>query len=42
MHDGHAARTPSGEPVIVAVLPQLLAAIRVRKLKPVTLHDATS
>ena len=42
MHDGHAARTPSGEPVIVAVLPRLLAAIRERELKPVTLHEAKS
>lgn len=41
LHDGHAARTPSGEPVILAVLPRLLAAIRERRLNPVTLHDAT-
>ena len=41
LHDGHAARTPSGEPVILAVLPRLLAAIRERHLNPVTLHDAT-
>jgi hypothetical protein len=24
MHDGHGARTPAGEPVILAVLPRLL------------------
>ncbi|GAB3628856.1 polysaccharide deacetylase [Pandoraea terrae] len=37
LHDGHAARTPAGEPVIVAVLPALLAEIRARKLRTVTL-----
>lgn len=42
LHDGNAARTPSGEPVILAVLPRLLAAIRERQLKPVTLYEATS
>jgi peptidoglycan-N-acetylglucosamine deacetylase len=42
LHDGNAARTQSGEPVILAVLPRLLAAIRERQLNPVTLHDATS
>lgn len=41
LHDGHSARTPSGEPVILAVLPRLLAAIRERQLRPVTLHEAT-
>lgn len=40
MHDGHAARTASGEPLIVAVLPPLLAAIQAQGLKPVTLSDA--
>ena len=42
LHDGHAARTPSGEPVILAVLPRLLATVRERQLKPVTLYEATS
>lgn len=42
LHDGHAARTPSGEPVILAMLPRLLATVRERQLKPVTLYEATS
>ncbi len=40
LHDGHAARTPSGQPVIVAVLPRLIAAIRAQGLRPVTLSQA--
>ncbi len=40
MHDGHAARTPDGQPVILAVLPRLLAALHDQNLKPVTLNDA--
>lgn len=40
MHDGHAARTPAGEPVILVVLPRLLAALREAQLHPVTLNDA--
>jgi peptidoglycan/xylan/chitin deacetylase (PgdA/CDA1 family) len=40
LHDGHAARTPSGEAVIVAVLPKLLDAIQARNLTPVTLLHA--
>jgi peptidoglycan/xylan/chitin deacetylase (PgdA/CDA1 family) len=40
LHDGHSARTPSGGPVIVEVLPQLLANVAMRKLKPVTLASA--
>ncbi len=40
LHDGHAARTQHGEPVIVAVLPKLLAAIRAAGLTPVTLRAA--
>lgn len=42
MHDGHAARTADGQPVILAVLPRLLATLRERQLNPVTLNDATS
>lgn len=42
LHDGHAARTPSGEPVILAVLPRLFAAIRERQLTPATLYDAAT
>ena len=37
LHDGNAARTSSGEAVILAVLPRLLDAIRIRGLTPVTL-----
>lgn len=40
LHDGHAARTANGEPVILAVLPRLLAVIAERQLKPVTLAAA--
>ena len=40
LHDGHAARMQSGEPVIVAVLPKLLTAIRAAGLTPVTLRAA--
>lgn len=40
LHDGHAAITPSGQPVIVAVLPRLIAAIRAQGLTPVTLSQA--
>ena len=40
MHDGHAARTPAGDPVILAVLPRLLAVLREQELTPVTLNQA--
>ena len=40
LHDGNAARTAQGTPLIVAVLPQLLDAIRARGLTPVTLAHA--
>jgi peptidoglycan/xylan/chitin deacetylase (PgdA/CDA1 family) len=40
MHDGHGARTPDGEPVILAVLPRLLRRIAERDLHPVTLADS--
>lgn len=40
LHDGHAARTPDGTPVILAVLPRLLAACATQRLKPVTLEAA--
>ena len=40
MHDGHAARTPDGEPVILAVLPRLLERLAAQDLRPVTLADA--
>jgi peptidoglycan/xylan/chitin deacetylase (PgdA/CDA1 family) len=40
LHDGHAARTSDGTPVIVAVLPALLDALRAAGLTPVTLRAA--
>ena len=40
LHDGHAARGPSGEPVIVEVLPALIERIRAAGLAPVTLAEA--
>lgn len=40
LHDGHAARLPDGRPVILAVLPALLAAFRDAGLRPVTVPDA--
>ena len=41
MHDGNAARTSAGRPVILVVLPRLLAACRHYQLHPVTLDQAT-
>ena len=40
LHDGNAARTPVGQPVVLDVLPRLLNELAVRKLKPVTLSSA--
>lgn len=40
LHDGHAARTPDGIPVIVGTLPLLLRELRERRLHPVTLSQA--
>ncbi len=40
LHDGHAARGASGRPVVLDVLPPLLAAIHTAGLKPVTLRAA--
>ena len=42
LHDGHAAPTASGQPVILDVLPRLLETIRAHRLTPVTLHAALS
>lgn len=42
LHDGHAARTTAGAPVVVDVLPRLAAACRDAALRPVTLDAATS
>jgi peptidoglycan-N-acetylglucosamine deacetylase len=40
LHDGHAARTSSGTPVILEVLPPLLQRIRQAGLTPITLREA--
>jgi peptidoglycan-N-acetylglucosamine deacetylase len=40
LHDGHAARNSSGTAVILDVLPELLSALAVARLTPVTLHNA--
>ena len=40
LHDGHAARDRQGTPVILQVLPPLLAACRARGLRPVSLREA--
>jgi len=40
LHDGHAARTAHAEPVILALLPQLLQLARQQALQPVTLQQA--
>jgi len=40
LHDGNAARTPSGAPVILEVLPRLLEAVTAARLTPVTLRSA--
>ena len=42
LHDGHAARTRGGAPVILEVLPRLLDALQVKGLVPVTLRSALS
>ena len=40
MHDGHAARSSSGEPVILTTLPSLLGVLSEASLRPVTLREA--
>lgn len=40
MHDGHAALTPEGRPVILATLPALLQTLQSQSLRPVTLREA--
>jgi len=40
LHDGHAALTDSGVPVVLEVLPQLLDAVAAAELTPVTLRAA--
>jgi peptidoglycan-N-acetylglucosamine deacetylase len=39
LHDGHAAYTPAGIPVILEVLPRLLQAVSAAQLTPVTLRS---
>lgn len=40
MHDGHSARTPGGQPVVLSVLPLLLHTLAEHRLRTVTLKDA--
>jgi peptidoglycan/xylan/chitin deacetylase (PgdA/CDA1 family) len=40
LHDGHAALTPDGRPVVLEVLPRLIQAMQRQGLKPVTLPQA--
>jgi peptidoglycan/xylan/chitin deacetylase (PgdA/CDA1 family) len=40
LHDGHSARTSSGAPVILEVLPRLLPALAAAQLVPITLSAA--
>lgn len=40
LHDGHAARTPSGKAVILEVLPRLLRALAAAQIAPITLSAA--
>ena len=40
MHDGHAALTPEGQPVILVTLPILLQTLREQSLQPVTLQQS--
>jgi peptidoglycan/xylan/chitin deacetylase (PgdA/CDA1 family) len=40
LHDGHAARTAAGRPVVIEVLPPLLARIHANGLRAVTLPEA--
>jgi peptidoglycan/xylan/chitin deacetylase (PgdA/CDA1 family) len=40
LHDGHAARSLNGTPLVLQVLPRLLEAIAQRSLRPVTLREA--
>jgi peptidoglycan-N-acetylglucosamine deacetylase len=40
LHDGNAARTHSGKPVVLEVLPRLLDALAAKQLRTVTLRSA--
>jgi peptidoglycan-N-acetylglucosamine deacetylase len=40
LHDGHAGRTRSGEPLVFEVLPRLLTAVAAANFRPITLRAA--
>jgi peptidoglycan/xylan/chitin deacetylase (PgdA/CDA1 family) len=40
LHDGNAARTDAGQPVVLEVLPPLLAHLKADRLRAVTLPEA--
>jgi peptidoglycan-N-acetylglucosamine deacetylase len=40
LHDGHPGRVPSGQPMILEVLPRLLVAVAAAGLRPITLRAA--
>jgi peptidoglycan/xylan/chitin deacetylase (PgdA/CDA1 family) len=40
LHDGNAARTAAGRPVVLEVLPPLLARLKADRLRAVTLPEA--
>lgn len=42
LHDGHAARTSAGQPIVLAVLPALLRSLRAHGLHAVTLDHGVS
>jgi len=42
LHDGHCAATPAGTPVVLEVLPALIAEVRARGLRFVRLEDAVA
>src|SRR5262249_16465640 len=42
LHDGHAARTASGSPLILEVLPRLLQPLAAAPLAPITLRAAVA
>jgi peptidoglycan-N-acetylglucosamine deacetylase len=41
LHDGHAAHSASGNPIILEVLPRLLDALKSKNLQPITLRSAS-
>jgi peptidoglycan/xylan/chitin deacetylase (PgdA/CDA1 family) len=42
LHDGHPATTPSGQPLVLEMLPALLTQLRAAGLRPVSLAQATA